>query len=135
MPRDSGFVMGAISSSYHAAALAEADARVALALAVAAQDHLVAVLQEAALFAARERQRLGSPPGELDQAAAVLLLGARDRAARDQVARPQVAPVRAVVRDHLRERPVDVAQVAVAQPNGGQPPLAHRPRGEQHFEP
>ena len=72
MPRDSAFAMTALlppSAVDHAPALAEADAREALALAVAAQDHLVAVLEEPPRLAAGQRERLGAAPGPLEQAA------------------------------------------------------------------
>src|SRR5262245_46653508 len=131
MPSDSTFAM---RLRYHAPALAEADPRIALAAAMAAQDHLVARLQEAPRLAARQRQRLGAAPGELDQAAAVLLRRPRDGAARDQVAGAQVAAVRAVVRDPLREGPVDVAQVAAAQRERRQAALAHQGARQQHLE-
>ena len=54
----------------HPAALAEADPHRALALAVAAEDHLVAVLEERARLAAGQRERLGAAPRALEQAAA-----------------------------------------------------------------
>src|SRR5271156_2648657 len=53
----------------HRAAVAEADARMAIIRAEAAEDDLIAVFDEAALLAARERNRLGTARGEFEKAA------------------------------------------------------------------
>src|ERR1051325_9922653 len=91
----------------HAAAFAEADARQAVALAVRAQDDLVAVFEELA--------------AQLEQASRRLLLGAGDRAAGEEIAGLQVAAIRGVMRDELRDRPIHVAEVAAADPCAVQP--------------
>src|ERR1041384_4043017 len=80
------------------AALAEADRREPPPQAPPAHPPLVAVLQESAGLSAGERERLGAAPGELEEAAAILLRGPRDRPARPQIARPQGAPVARVGR-------------------------------------
>src|SRR5262245_12394160 len=54
--------------------LAEADA-IAVALAPAAHDEGIAVFQERALDAARQVDRLGAVPADLQQTAALVLLG------------------------------------------------------------
>src|SRR5580692_10465073 len=91
----------------HAAALAEADAGAARAIAVGAEDDLVAVLQEAARLAVRQGDRIAAARGELEQAAAALVLRPRAGAAAHEVADLEVAAVAGVMRDHLRDRPVD----------------------------
>src|SRR6185503_2798543 len=91
----------------HAAAFAEADAGAPRALAMGAEDHLVAVLQKAARLAVRQRDRLAPARGELEQTAAALVLRARAGAAAHQVADLEVAAVAGVMRDHLGDRPVD----------------------------
>jgi len=57
----------------------KADA-VAVALAPAAHDKRVAVLEERARHAVGELDRLGAVPADLQQTAALVLLGAGDRA-------------------------------------------------------
>src|SRR5512134_404364 len=92
------------------AALAEADPREARAFAPAAEDHRVAVLEEGARLAVRERDRLLAAVRELQERAGFLGRRAGLRARADEVARPQVAAVHRVVRDQLRDRPVRVSQ-------------------------
>src|SRR3954470_13049146 len=69
---------------------AEADA-VAVALAPAGDDHVVAILQERAPATACQRQRLLTVPGQLQQAAEAVRFRAADRARTHQVADPGVA--------------------------------------------
>src|SRR3569833_1344688 len=64
---------------------AEADA-VAIALAPAAHDELVAVFEEGALGTAVKRDRLGAVPADLQQAAALILPGTGDGAAAQEIA-------------------------------------------------
>src|SRR5579871_4379084 len=86
-------------------ALAEADAHGAFLGAVAAEDDLVAVFDEAALLAAGQIERLAAAGGEFEQAAPARFLRTRHRTRSEQVADLQVAAVAGVVRDHLRDGP------------------------------
>ena len=62
----------------------------------------------------RQRERLGSAPGQLEQTSARLARGPRHRAGAEQIARPQIAAVAGVMRHHLPEGPVEVSQVRSA---------------------
>src|SRR5215207_2200336 len=84
---------------------------------VAAQDHLVAVLEERASGAVRQLDRLLSVPAQLDQASTLLPLGAGDGACGEQVARAQARAVHRQVSDLLGYRPVQVPRVR-ARHNG-----------------
>src|SRR6185503_10444546 len=96
--------------------LAEADARGAVVLAVALLHDLVAVLEEGARLAVRQRERRLPGLRELHQRAVRVGRRARERAGAEEVARAQVAAVRAVVRDELRHGPIGVAEVAARKP-------------------
>src|ERR1041385_711641 len=63
---------GLRSGEHEPAALAEADRRDPLPHAPPAHHHVAAVLEEFAGLSAGERERLGAPPGELEEAAAIL---------------------------------------------------------------
>src|ERR671910_574198 len=67
--------------------------------------HLVAVLQEGVRLAPQV-ERLGAVPGQLEQAAALLLLRAGDGAGAEQVAGPQRGAVHGQVGEHLSRRVV-----------------------------
>src|SRR5918992_2814711 len=75
------------------------------------QDHGVAVLEERALAAVGEPQRVAPVPRQLDQAAHRAGLRARDRARGEQVAGPRRRAVDGRVGELLRERPVQAAGV------------------------
>src|SRR6478672_384742 len=115
------------------AALAEADANVSLARTLAADDHLVAVLEKAAGLVA-DVERLRAPPGDLEQAAERVARRTGDRAAGEEVSRPKVAAVARVVRDHLRGRPVHVGEPCPAHPLRPRSLLAHRARAKTDVE-
>ena len=78
-----------------------------------AQDDLVAVLEERALAPAGEREGLGAVPRQLEQAAALLALGARDRPRAEQVAGAHRGAVDGQVGDLLGDAPVQVARVGL----------------------
>src|ERR1700761_7347151 len=63
---------------------AEADA-IAVALAPAAHDQRIAVFEKCSLGAAGKLERFGAVPTDLQQAAALLLLGAADGAAAQEI--------------------------------------------------
>ena len=113
-----------------ASALTEADALEARAFTITAQDHLIAILQKAPLFAARQLNRFSPARGQFDQTALTFFRCARHGAASQQIAGAQVAAVARVVREHLRERPVKVSCVAPAQMMRRETLCAH-PRGEE----
>jgi hypothetical protein len=71
----------------------EADPRMALALAIPAQNHLVAVLEKLPRLSIRQRQRLRSALRQFQQTAQRILRRARHRPRRQQIARLQIAPV------------------------------------------
>src|SRR5688572_15543317 len=75
---------------------------------IAAQHHLVAVLQERAGRAVGQLDRLLAVPAQLDQASALLALRPRDRPGGQQVAGPQARAVHGEVRDLLGDGPVEV---------------------------
>src|SRR5262245_35937897 len=91
-------------------AFSEPDALESIALAPAAEDDFVAVLEEPALLAVRQLQRLGSPPRQLEQAPPLVFLRPGNRAAAEQVAGAQVAAIAGVMGDELRRRPVHPGQ-------------------------
>src|ERR1039457_1677509 len=66
------------------AALAEADARETVALAVTAQSHLVAVFQKLPNFAGRQADRFSAALGQFEQAAAFFRQRSRHSAAGPQ---------------------------------------------------
>ena len=82
--------------------LAEPDPAVTRSRTASAEHYFVPILQELPLLAGRKAYRLGTAPGQLQQAAARLLRRPRDRAAAQQVAGLQVAAVARLVRDDLR---------------------------------
>ena len=98
------------------------------------EDHFVAVLEETAHFTVGQGDWFGAAPGQLEQAPAGVLPRARHGAAREQIARPQVAAVAGVMRGHLAHRPVQVLEVARAQPVSRQPLLAHPRAADEHVE-
>src|SRR3954447_19317763 len=84
-----------------APAFPESDRGKAFAPAVRAHDHGVAVLQETATLARRQRDRLPAARGNLQQAPEAVVLRRRDRAGPEDVARPQIAAAAGVVGDQL----------------------------------
>ena len=72
-------------------------------------------------LSARQRDRLGPAPGELEQTPARLARRPRHRAGAKEIAAPQVAPVARVMRDELRQRPVEMPQVRTADDCGALP--------------
>src|SRR5688572_395201 len=96
------------------AALAEANPSESFAIAIAAQRHLVGIDEVAAFFPARQRQRLASIRRQFEETAAAVVLGAGDRAGSKDVASAQVAAVAGVVRQHLCDRPIQLAKGTAA---------------------
>ena len=90
----------------HRAAFAEADARIILFGAKAFEDDLVAVLDEAALLAGRQRDRLAPARGKFEEAAPAILLRPGHGARADEIADDEIAAVAGVMRDHLRHGPI-----------------------------
>ena len=84
---------GSLRRQHHAAAFAEADARISGLGAEAAEDDLVAVFDEAALLAARQFYRLAAPHGEFEETPPARSLGARDGAGADEIADLEIAAV------------------------------------------
>src|SRR6185437_2761667 len=99
-----GESLGRHNRAFH---LAETDA-VAVALAPAAHHERIAVLQERALDAAVEPDRLGAVPTDLQEATALMLLGTRDGAAPQEIADVHRAAARGMVHQLLHRRPVHV---------------------------
>jgi hypothetical protein len=81
------------------AALAESDAGEPLALAVAAQDHFIAIIEEFPDFTSGQVDRFGATPGQFEQATTLVRLGSGDGAAGQKIAGLQVAAVAGVVRE------------------------------------
>src|SRR5688572_9607492 len=86
---------------YDARSFTQADADESFALAVAALDDFVAIGEERARFAVRQRQRLLAAARDLDQRALRAFIRPGDRAAAEQVAGRQVAAAARVVRHDL----------------------------------
>ena len=78
---------------HHASAFAEADAGKAVLGAVAAEGDFIAVLDEAACFAARQRERFAAARGEFKEAAPARFLRSRYGAGADQVAGARLQPL------------------------------------------
>uniref|UniRef100_A0A1I8AS93 Transcriptional regulator n=1 Tax=Steinernema glaseri TaxID=37863 RepID=A0A1I8AS93_9BILA len=117
-----------------AAALAKTDRRHAITLAARAQDDLVAVFEEPAHLATGQFDRHLAALGNLQQAAELARLGARQGARTEQVAWLQLAAVDTVVRNHLRHGPVHAQGVAQGQAVRRQVLLAHALGQQQHFQ-
>jgi hypothetical protein len=114
--------------------VAEPDPPRAFGLAVAAQDHAVAVLQEGARLAIGQRERHLAALAQLQQRAALVGPRAALRAAAHQVARLQVASVAGVVGQQLRGRPVSVGVRAGRHTHGRLALRAHLARLDPHLE-
>src|SRR5436190_14783746 len=71
--------------------LAESNPSETGGLAPAAKDYFIAILEKCAGLAIGELKRLGPTASELEEAAAVLLLGTGDSAAADDVSGPDIA--------------------------------------------
>ena len=111
MERRRRFGMNQVLRRQHAAAhLAELDGA-----GPPAQHDLVAVLEEGARAAVRERDRLGAVQRQLHQRALAPVLGAGDRPRGHQVAGADRGAVRGGVRELLRQRPVERARVRRAR--------------------
>src|SRR5690349_11908944 len=115
-------------------ALPEPDPHRSLPFRVSPHGDFVAVLEECALLAGGEGEGLGAAPGELEEAAAVLAVGARDGAAGEEVAGVEVAAVARVVGEHLGRGPVEVGGAGAAEAEGRGVVRAHSGRGEPHFD-
>src|SRR6185437_10498274 len=119
---------------HQAARFAEADPRASGPLAPAAKDHPVAVLQESTCLAALETYRALASRGQLEQRAGLVGLRARLSAAAEEVSGLEIAAVDGVVRDHLCDRPVAVAEVGSGQSPGRQTRGPHGCAFERHLE-
>ncbi len=97
------------------AALAQGDAGMLGGFAVAAEDDLVAVVEEGAGFAGWESDGLGSVAGEFEEATGGGGGGAGDGPGGEDVADLKVAAVAGVVGDELGGRPVEVVRVGFAE--------------------
>src|SRR6185312_5719807 len=108
---------------------AEADA-VAVALAPAAHDQRIAVLEKGSLDAAFEFDRLGAVPAYFEQAAALMLFRSADGAAAEEIADIHGAATGGVVHQLLDRRPVHVPEIGAADRGG----LLHGRRAQGHLE-
>src|ERR1700726_2289320 len=93
-------------------AFAKADAHVAFTAAVRAQDHAVAILQEAARFARGQLDAAPAAGRDLKETAEPFRLRARARAGAEQAPRPQVAAAATVMGDELRHGPIEMPCIA-----------------------
>src|SRR4029450_8980304 len=89
-----------------AGAAAKADWHGAFSVATRRQGQLVAILQEAALFAGRELDRRLAALADLQQRAEAGCVRARQGPGADQVARLKVAAIGGVMGDDLRCGPI-----------------------------
>src|SRR6185437_4806250 len=96
---------------------AEADA-VAVALAPAAHDQRIAVLEKGSLDAAFEFDRLGAVPAYFEQAAALMLFRSADGAAAEEIADLHGATAGGVVYQLLDRRPIHVLEIGAADRGG-----------------
>ena len=94
----------------------------------------VAVLDEAALLAARHRDRLAAARGKFKQAAPASFVGAGDGARADQVAGQEIAAIRGVMRHHLRHRPVHHRERGLGEAERRRARAPHRLRRHVGFE-
>src|ERR1700693_5073503 len=96
-----------------AAAFAKTDGGKAVAPAMGAEDHLVAVFEKRAGLARCEGDRALAVHAQLAEAAPTSLGRARDRASAEQIARQEVAPAAGVVGNQLRQCPIEVGRIAL----------------------
>src|ERR1700722_12128070 len=94
---------------HRSAACAEPDGCVAGAMRVAKEADLVAVFQVGPRLAIRQRERIASTAGHLQQASRRAVRRPRHGAAAEQVAGLQIASIRAVVCHHLGDGPDQIA--------------------------
>src|SRR5208282_4226361 len=97
-----------------AAHLAEPDP-VAVALAPAGDDDLVAILEKGARRPAAKRERPLPVPRQFEEAPPGVLAAAADGARAQQIAHLQVAAGDSMVRELLRHAPVQVAEIGAAE--------------------
>src|SRR5579884_3235346 len=107
------------------AALAETDRHGAFAPAMGAEDRLVAVREKGAGLARRQRDPSLAVLRQFHQAAPAFRRRAGDRAGAEDVAGFEIAAARAVMRDELRDRPIEVGRVARRHAVRRQPFVAH----------
>src|SRR5215472_14916187 len=100
----------------HNAAFAEADARIILFGAKAFEDDLVTILDEAALLAGRQRDRLPPARREFEEASPACLLRPRHSAGADEIADDKIAAVAGVMGYHLRHGPIRRCKRGARQP-------------------
>src|SRR6478672_6961596 len=108
-----------------AAAFAETDTTCSIALAVAAQDDAVAVLEEGARLAVRQMDWLLAALAEFEERARLVGIRSRKRAGTEEIARLQVATVDRVMCNHLRNGPVRVVEVGRHQTLAGLTGFTH----------
>ena len=131
------FAVGANSRARglnNSAAFAESDARKSFTLAPAAHDHFVAVFEELSLFAGGEADGFRAAPRQLQQRSARFSRCSRHSPAGEQITRPQIAAAAGVMRDHLRNSPIEVLRVAQREPVLRQALGLHRFGHERNFE-
>ncbi|SPE17970.1 exported hypothetical protein [Candidatus Sulfotelmatomonas gaucii] len=112
-----GLRLSMSGSNHGPGALAKADARQTLARRECAEGDLVAVFKKHAGLSARQLNRLRIVL-HLKQAALGARAGTGDGAGGEQVAGLQIAAIARVVRDQLRNRPIEIAQISAAQHHG-----------------
>src|SRR5215469_3026956 len=119
---------------HHGAAFAEADPGMTRLGANCAEADLVAVFDKRALFSARQRQRLRTAGGELQQTGPARWLRPGYRAGADQVADLEIAAIAGVMRNHLGEGPVHLRGRTLRQAMRRHAVAAHGLAGHIGFE-
>src|SRR6476661_4855194 len=116
---------------YHATAFAQTYTSVPVAGTAAPKEHFVAIFEEGACLAARERKRVARIRAHLEQASTCGPLGTRKRAGSDQISRAQVAAVHRVMRHHLENCPVEIPRARLSERARRNAVAAHLLRGER----
>src|SRR5487761_1171555 len=112
------------------AALAEADRGKAVAAAMGAEDHFVAVFDKGAGFARSQCRRPRAVGAQFNQAAIALAGRAGDRVCAEQIAGAEIAAAAGMVRHQLRQGPIEIGRVAPRHTLRRQPFRA-QPFGQQ----
>jgi hypothetical protein len=120
-----GLSNGARGGQDRPPALAETDAGKTLLFAESPQNDFVAVFEERACLFAGETKRRCASSRDFQQAALRTLMRPGDSSAGNQVSFHQIAAVAGVVREHLSERPIEIAKVAGAETNRSKRRFSH----------
>src|SRR5438067_10354819 len=116
LKRQCDWIGGAALPDDACATLAEADRRIAVAPAMRAEDDLVTVLEIGARFAGMQGDRALAGMAQLVHAPPSLFALSGDCAAAEEIAGQQIAAAAGVMRNKLRDGPIQIQRVAARHP-------------------